>query len=69
MTEGEQIFKGILESKYQLERMNVVPDRVELTRAQYDALKAHCMTGMTHTTDDTCSSLLDLKIVIKEEEA
>ena len=67
MTEGDKVFNEILRMKYELVRMNVVPDKVELTRAQYDALKAHCMVGMTYTTDDRCSSIFGLKIIIKED--
>ena len=67
MTEGDKVFNEILRMKYELVRMNVVPDKVELTRAQYDALKAHCMAGMTYTMDDRCSSIFGLKIIIKDD--
>lgn len=61
MSTTEDIIRGIERAKAALEEHGAVPDRVEVTQAQFDALKAHCVRPAAPGTPD---SILGLRVVV-----
>ena len=59
---------NIIKSVALLEEYDAVPSRVEITRAQYDALRAQCYREglLAHTSDGLNDSILGIKIVVKD---
>lgn len=62
---GEEILAGIRKAKALLAEHGAVPSQVEITTAQYEALKKHCeRMGVKETSAE--NSILGLKIVIND---
>lgn len=57
----ESLINGIAKAKAVLEEHGAVPAKVEITQAQYDALKALC----AHPAEGQPDSILGLKMVVR----
>lgn len=65
MTTANELIAGIRKAQRALLERGVVPSQVEVTSAQYEALKEHCKRmGVIETS--THDSILGLRIVIND---
>lgn len=62
---GEEILAGIRKAKALLAEHGAVPSQVEITTAQYEALKKYC-EGVCVKATNAENSILGLKIVIDD---
>ena len=64
----DKLIRGIREMRFQLEMMNAVPSRVELTETQFEALKNYCCRDLKYMDAmDSDPSFMGLKIVVVKE--
>ena len=64
----DKLIRDIREMRFQLEMMNAVPSRVELTETQFEALKNYCCRDLkSMDAMDSDPSFMGLKIVVVKE--
>ena len=68
MIDVDKLIRGIREMRFQLEMMNAIPSRVELTEAQFEALKAHCCKDLRSLdTMESDPMFMGLQIVVVKD--
>lgn len=62
------LISALIEAKALLEQHNAVPSKVEITRTQYEALRAEAVAnGLFKYATGMESSILGIQIVVKED--